>query len=721
MKKALLWILVVSFALIRPVYAEEWLPVREKSLEVQAGSPLDFSDILPETKIDENTRVIVTPAGKLAIANDAAKPQRFLCASLALSPASGGFPDHDAADRYALQLKRHGYNIARFHYVDAALMADRAKDFDFDPQVLDRVHYFMAALKRNGIYWIMDGLSSARGAYGGYEDRWDLKGDLKVDAQITDAGFDHWLKFQQAFLGKVNPYTGIAPIRDPALVAIVPFNENGLEFDSMVQEGVRGSVFQKQLQPLFNDWLWKNYGSDDALKQKWGWWTKDGSLEDRSVALPTNRNERSERMRDLQSFFIDVEQNATRRMTKALRDLGFRGIVLPYNNWPTIQTGISRSIQDAVAMNTYHDWVGSYEPGTSIEGKSSLEDGLRYLRTVGAARWLGRPFVITEYDHLFWNPYRYEAGLAAPAFAALQGWDVLCRHAHGPIVLAYGEDFRFKKQILPYAIALDPVARAGETLAALVFRRGDAKSTSLDIPFLVDGQKGLPQGVNDMEPELLTRLGLVGAIGLQSVTDAKPGVVAVAPQREGETPTAIMAKLKDAGRVDPSAPADLDRGKVVSQTGELQLDAGAKALALRTPMTQALAFDKVGDGVELGAFSVKQADGRGLLSLSSLDGAPLKDSKRQLLILASDARNSGMRFRDADQHVIEDFGRLPVLIRRMEVGLRFETAGTFKISPVGLDGRVRAPVATVKSGNIVRLSNDTPGGPTTYFLVERTE
>lgn len=721
MKKNLLWLLVASLPLIRPAYAEEWLAVRETSLEVQAGSPLDFSSVLPETKIDENTRIIINPAGKLAMANDATKPQRFLCASLALSPASGGFPDHDAADRYALQLKRHGYNIARFHYVDAALMADRSKDFDFDPQVLDRVHYFMAALKRNGIYWMMDGLSSTRGAYGGYDDRWDLKGDLKVDAQIGDEGFNHWLTFQKAFFSKVNPYTGIAPIRDPALVASVPFNENGLEFDSMVQEGVRGSAFQKQLRPLFNDWLLKKYGSDDALKQKWGWWTKEGSLEDRSVALPTNRNERSERTRDLQSFFIDVEQNATRRMTKALRDLGFRGIVLPYNNWPTIQTGISRSIQDAVAMNTYHDWVGSYEPGTSIEGKSSLEDGLRYLRTVGAARWLGRPFVITEYDHLFWNAYRYEAGLAAPAFAALQGWDVLCRHAHGPIVLAYGEDFKFKKQILPYTIALDPVARAGETLSALVFRRGDAKSASLDIPFLVDGQKGLPQGVNDMEPELLTRLGLLGAIGLQSIAEAKPGVVAVDPAREGETPMAIVAELKQAGRLDPSSPSDLDNGNVVSQTGELQLDAAAKALALRTSMTEAVAFDKVGDGVELGTISVKKADGRGLLSLSSLDGVPLRQSKRQLLILASDARNSGMRFRDADQHVIENFGHLPVLIRRMTVGIRFEGFGTFKVSPIGLDGRVRPPVATAKSGETIQLSNDTPNGPTTYFLVERAE
>lgn len=35
------------------------------------------------------------------------------------SAYSVGFPDHAMADRYALQLRRHGYNCARFHFLDA--------------------------------------------------------------------------------------------------------------------------------------------------------------------------------------------------------------------------------------------------------------------------------------------------------------------------------------------------------------------------------------------------------------------------------------------------------------------------------------------------------------------------------------------------------------------------------------------------------------------------
>ncbi|KQO77567.1 hypothetical protein [Rhizobium sp. Leaf262] len=717
MRHVLLSCLIASSIACQPVAAQEWLVVREQSLEVQPGSPLDFSGILPNLPIDETKRIGLTRSGNLSRASSRDTPERFLCASLAWSPASGGFPDHDTAERYALQLKMHGYNIARFHYVDAALMAGRSGDFDFDPEVLDRVHYLMAALKRHGIYWIVDGLSSSRGALGGFEDRWDVKGDLKLGVQIDDTDFAHWKKFQDVFLAKVNPYTGIAPIRDPALVGIVPFNENGLEFDSMMQEGVRGIVFSPRLKPLFNAWLFKKYGTDAELSRHWGGWFKEGNLDDRTVALPPDRNERSERMRDLQSFFIDVEQDATRRMTGTLRDLGFRGLVLPYNNWPTIQTGISRSIQDAVAMNTYQDWVESYAPGSRIQANSSIEDGLLYLRTIAAARWFGRPFLVTEYDHLFWSPYRYEAGLAAPAFAALQNWDVLCRHAHGPIVLTYGEDFPHKKQMLPYAIALDPVARAGETLAALVFRRGDALASTLQVPFLVDGRNGLPNGVNDMEPEMLTRLALLGSIGLQSSSETN--AVVVPPARGGQSAADIVAALKAQGLLDFHQPSDLDQGDVVSQTAQLHLNAPAKNLALRTPMTQAVAFDHIAAPTDLGAVSVQSADGRGLFAISSLDDVPLAHSRKQLMIMVSDARNTDMRFRDAQERVIEDFGRLPVLLKRMNTVLRFEREGAFRISPVGLDGRVYPAFITATGREPVTLTNDLPSGPTTYYLLER--
>jgi hypothetical protein len=83
--------------------AEDWLPVREISLEIAPGSPLDFSTILPNGTIGPERHLVIAN-GRFAMSNRPEEPQPLMCASLAWSPASGGFPNHeDAACRPRLQ------------------------------------------------------------------------------------------------------------------------------------------------------------------------------------------------------------------------------------------------------------------------------------------------------------------------------------------------------------------------------------------------------------------------------------------------------------------------------------------------------------------------------------------------------------------------------------------------------------------------------------------
>ncbi|WP_026614544.1 hypothetical protein [Ensifer aridi] len=696
--------------------ADQWVPVRDVSLEVSSGSPLDFSSILPNGVIDADHRLIAGSDGSLAFAKAPEKPVRMLCASLAWSPASGGFPDHDGADRYARQLAMHGYNIARLHFVDASLMFGRQKDFDFDPETLDRVHYLLAALKRNGIYWIIDGLSSVRGAYGDYDDRWDANGDLKLRLHLDDEAFAHWARLQAKFLARVNPYTGIAAIRDDALALVILANENGIEFDGVVHERPGKPAYGDALAAPFNRWLAARYGSTEALGKTWTDLGYDERLELGTVKLPADRYADGPRMRDLQAFFVETERASAARMSKVLRDLGFEGLISTYNNWPTVQTALSRRDLDAVTMNTYHDWVGGYAPGSALRQVSSLADGVDYMRMIAAARWLGKPFIVSEYDHLFWNRYRYEAGLVMPAYAALQGWDVLCRHGHGPIALAYGEPYPHKRAMLPYAIALDPVARAGETLSALVFRRGDAARSAITIPLAVRGEEDLSEDMQAREPERLTALALVGRIGLQ-LEDRSDGEIGVTRVQNA---TEILAALRDRGTLASDNRTDIERGLYHSDTGEILLDRQAGQLRVSTPMTEAAAFASLREPLDLGVMRIEQADGNGLVGLSSLDAkSGISTSRRLLVIFATDAQNTGMIFRDSEEKVIEDFGELPVQIRKGYVDLALSRAAArWTVSPVGLDGTLYPPVERGSGPIAFRLSNDTAYGPTTYFLLE---
>ncbi|MFD2344813.1 glycoside hydrolase [Sinorhizobium terangae] len=702
-----------------PAHAsDQWLPVREISLEVQTGSPLDFSPLLPNETIDAGHRLIAGPTGQLAFAEAPEKPVRMLCASLAWSPASGGFPDHDGADRYARQLALHGYNIARLHFTDASLMFGRQEDFDFDPETVDRIHYLLAALKRNGIHWIMDGLSSPRGAYGGYDDRWDASGNLKLQLHFDEEAFAHWRTLQEKFLARINPYTGVAPIRDEALALVILANENGIEFDGVVHDRPGKPPYDPALALPFNRWLQKRYASTEALAKAWGDLEDDERLEAASVKLPADRYADTPRLRDLQAFIVEVERSSAARMSKTLRDLGYKGLISTYNNWPTVQTGLSRRDLEAVTMNTYHDWVGGYSPGSSLLQASSIADSANYVRMVAAARWFGKPFVVSEYDHLFWNRYRYEAGLVMPAYAALQGWDVLCRHGHGPIALAYGEPYPHKKAMLPYAIALDPVARAGETLAALVYRRGDVATSGITIPFAVRGEDDLGEDMQAREPEQLTDLALVGRIGLKRSDPSRLEIGVAQPRNQASAD--ILAEFRDIGILPAGNATDIERGLYESDTGEIVLQRATGQLRVATPSTEAAAFSSLREPIDLGILRIERSDGNGLVALSALDTpATLANSRRFLLIFATDAQNTGMIFRDSEEKVITDFGRLPVLIRKGEVDLSLSrSAVKWKLSPIGLDGTVHSPVESGAGPISFRLSNDAPDGPTTYFLLE---
>lgn len=693
--------------------AQDWLAVRETTLEVAPGSPLDFSTILPNGPINAQRRIIIAN-GRFAMSDRPDQPAPLLCASLAWSPASGGFPDHDSADRYARQLAMHGYNVARLHFTESALMFGRQDDFDFDPDMLDRIHYLMAALKREGISWIVDGMTSARGGLGGYDDRWDGKGDLKQSVLLQDSGLQHWQRLQQAILGRVNPYTGIAPIADPALALIVLVNEGGLEFDSIVAEGQGGGTYSPMITTAFNAWLRQRYADSAALAAAWGGLGWGESLENGSIGLPTNRYAPSPRYRDVQRFFIDAETAGTAAMSATLRAMGYQGAISNYNNWPILQANVSRRDLEAVTMNIYFDWVSGYAPGTRIEQQSSIAKGLDYIRLAASTRRLGKPFLLTEYDHLFWNSYRYEAGLAVPAFAAFQGWDGLCRHGHGPIVLRYGEDAPHKQKMLPYAIALDPVARAGETLAALLFRRGDVAPSAISIAFATDGESGLGPSIAAREPEDLTGLMALGAIGLQE--GAQTGVPV---DRSSTSFAAMVAELRRDGAIGQRIVDALGEGRYESDTGQIVVVPAQRLMQLVTPRTVAAAFAALDTPLELGPVTLRASATPALFALSALDDLDLASSRRILVILATDARNSDMRFADAAAREIVDFGHLPVLIRPGSVSFDLNGTGPWRIAPVGLDGVVGDGLAAGTGRMELTLDNGTPAGPTTYFVIER--
>jgi hypothetical protein len=280
-------------------------------------------------------------------------------------------------------------------------------------------------------------------------------------------------------------------------------------------------------------------------------------------------------------------------------------------------------------------------------------------------------------------------------------------------VLRYGEDVPHKRRMLPYAIALDPVARAGETLAALLFRRGDVAPSGVSIALAIEGAGGLTDRIGERESDAVAGLVALGAIGLAEGEGEVPAA------RDGIGLAALLAQLAAGGVLDPGAAAAAGQGTYLSDTGQIRLVPGAGLLQVVTPRTVASAFERLEGDLTLGPAVLHASDGPALFALSALDGAALAESRRILVILATDARNSGMAFTDDTAREIVDFGHLPVLIRQGSVTFGLDGADAWTLAPVGLDGAV-GPVLASGTGRIeLRLDNGAPAGPTTYFVIER--
>ena len=736
-----------------------WQPVKDVSLQIDAGSILDFSGFLAPAK-PITAHLIVNASGAFATADKPQQAQRFLMASTGFASATGGFPDHATTDLYVRQLRLHGYNMARIDFEEDTLMQGRKADFDFNPDQFDRFHYLLAALKKQGIYYVLNGLSSGNGGYGGIDDRWVDHRHLRIGVYYDADAQAHWKMLMEKMLGAPNPYSSVAPLADPAMAGLIMVNEGGLVFLS--HAGI-----PDVLRPLFNDWLKKKYGNTAALAQAWkGELAASESIESKSVALPKQDAWSSRRMGDVQRFFFDLEKSTAGWMTAYLRQIGYQGLVTAYDNWLSPAASLSRGQFDWVDLHNYFAEPSAFvNQGSQMPQDSMLAGGAKYIAELAANRHAGKAFTVSEYGQVFWNKYRRESALAVPAYAAFQGWSMIAQHA-GAIELAYGNsNSRGRKDaIYPFIVGLDPVARADETLAALLYLRGDVAPARRLLGIKLSPEFAFDQnGIYSDMPFDLSRMGLVSAIALdpsgklESSYDAQiqPGSVDVkVGGKLVHGDESLMAKagnvardvggnvgaqlgksdavaagrfngrinaLRAAGLEDASNPSAMDRGYYQSDTGQIVLDTRKKRLTVVTPRTEAAVFDTL-EPIVLPSLKIDSADTAALVSVSSMDGNPLQSSKRMLVIVATDARNSNMQFSDANETTLAALGKLPVQMQTVTVKLTLTNANAaqLKVYSDTLAGKRGDAIAVDHAAGSITFTLDTSKlshGPTTYFEI----
>jgi hypothetical protein len=194
--------------------------------------------------------------------------------------AGACFPDRATADGVAARLAKFGLNGVRLHFLDGTWGEVRLIDYAsgdwtrWNADAQGRLDYFLAQLKRQGIYWNVNLLvGRAFGKADGVD-----PAIAKLDWKAAHAvGFFHapHLEAQKAYarrlLTHVNPHTGLALGQDPALAMVEINNENGLihtwlsgNFDSLPEP------FASDLHRQWNAWTARHYKDTAALAAAWG-------------------------------------------------------------------------------------------------------------------------------------------------------------------------------------------------------------------------------------------------------------------------------------------------------------------------------------------------------------------------------------------------------------------------------------------------------------------
>lgn len=711
-----------------------WPALQDVDLEVQKGSALDFSPLVSSGPAGQHGWAVPLPGGGIGFERKR-QPQRFFSGSFQFAPSNGGFPDKEEAKRVVAQLVRTGYNAVRLQCVEAHLMTGRMADFDFDPEQYDRYMFFLAELKAQGVYVVMDVAYIDNGAWGNvFPHRWVKKYNFRRDLYVVETAQDHWRTLIRKLLGQRNRYSGTVPLEDPALLALVLCNEGGVvELAFRDGGGWNAPVPDVYAEP-FRAWLKARYTSDAAWRTAWGSEVAAGESLDVRVALPQRFRTGGARQRDFMQFVVDLEQGALRWMQQTAVGLGFKGLTMSYNNWNWLQSDISRSAGTAVDMHAYHAHPTAFvSPGSVVAPQSSLPQAAAYLRDLGGSRQWGRPFTVTEYGHAFWNTYRRETCALAPAYAALQGWDLLTQFSENSLQLSLKLPQPSRRAaIFPFTLSTDPVRRSGERLAALLFARGDVARARERIEFRISPERELQaNGGWSQLNETASRMMMVTGVGL-GIGAAAPTPALVLDDSEdflvdksktgyqlfAGSGSALRRRLIDAGMVDAKGWSDIDSGRYRSDTGELDLDTAAGRFTVQTPRTLVW-LGPAGDGV-VASMRLSGLSVPALVAVSSLDGERVEASRRLLLFVLTDATNTGIEFEDAARTRLRKLGGLPARVQpaRLNLELKSTLAGGFKLHALAQNGR-RVEELKVQSGDgSLRMFIDTAAlekGPALMF------
>jgi hypothetical protein len=607
--------------------------------------------------------------------------------------AGACYPEKADAPRVAQFLSSMGINGVRFHFLDSnwgpeksIFPFDTATTRIFHPDQLDKLDYFVAELKKQGIY---SNFNLNVGRNYREQDGVPFHEYLGLAKAITLFN-DHLISLQKEYarmlLTHRNPYTGREYRNEPALAFLEIVNENSL-LEAWTRGRLRGKhnstrtstwidippYYAAELTLKYNAWLERELPDEAIIRLR-----KETGVGETELIPRLDPDEFDEasgfRFHTEARFIMGVENSFYNGMYRFLKDsIRVKQLVAAnsdhshYKSSYALLSSLSRL--DFVDGHVYWQLPGhSRDPETGersfhIENTPMVNDP-RWSTPVQLARSAvkNKPYTVSETNHPYPNEYACEGIPILGAYALLQDWDGIYFYT-----FEHDDPSSWNGKVTGhFDLIHDPVKVANLTSGALMFRRGDLDAANTT-------------AYRDYSESEIRE-------ALRKDPAPRPFFTPGFPQL---LPLVYRTRIRSLKGGNNRFPTVDETSPLVSETGQISwyYRENTGLVAIHADRTQALiGFTERMDSIKTRNLTAFISNPFASIMLTSIDGKPLEMSDKMMLTTTSLSVLSGAHWNN-ERTSLKEWGYPPFQILPVsgEVTLMHMKGGSdLKITP--LDG-----------------------------------
>ena len=690
-------------------------------LSVVKGTALDFSAFWDGKPAGYYGRAIVSERGTMTFEKIPEKDVRFKGFTFALKDLILKFDKetaHKNISKCAKLIQMNGYNLVRisFDWIKGDnIREQRAEKYDY-------IDYVINELKKNGVYVH---LPLACYNIGTKNYHFHKRNDVKIRAIFGEKeARGMWKETAEEQLNHYNPYTKMKWKDDPVFQVFEYYNELNIcynKFDEL-EPATKKLVLKR-----WHAWLEKKYTNIENLNSAWQPTSWGHGANYKSFAeVPHKYNGF-----DWEHFMQDVNDEFMEFCRQVVRGTGYKGLVVQRNLGRTYRDLWTRQkISDVIITNSYFQHpVGIYNPEAdhTCGQSSSIACELDYWRVVATTKNFDRPLTTTEYNHCYWNKYRYEMMSVFPSYSAFQNFSTLIIHSDA---VNWCEK---KIRLSPFSVAESPSMRCSELFNQCFFMRGDVNVAKNRVEMFVSEKFAKSDvGAYAMSGEQ-TRLPLFTGFAVkcdspisESLKHVKPkkATFEVLPNGGAEIVTMgwfqtvvdtkngdfsldkFVGMMKEKGALPKDNLTSLKDGIFHTDTGQIYIDSKKKFAKTVTDFSCVVTVDK-SEEVDMGALKLIHTSVPASVGIASLDGKKISESSRLVFVYATQEDNMDS-VRSLDNSLSIKAGMGPVVMRRGKVraSLKLDTSKQYEIYPITLTGERREKLDMPVENGVMQISID---------------